>query len=112
MNTVKVPGPAGSYEVPVHGASLGTRILQGMALPSSIMLLRIVGAGGAGLSIGQVLVSAGLVAIGGGAGGAVYYVTDPWRVRGGIAKTTANVLSLLVYCILTMILMFWAFGGE
>ena len=112
MDTIKVPGPAGTYEVPIHRASLGTRILQGMALPTGIMLLRIVGAGGAGLSVGQVVGSASLVAIGGGAGGAVYYATDAWRVRGGLARTMANVLSLLVYGILTMFLMFWAFGLE
>ena len=112
MDTIKVPGPAGTYEVPIHRASLGTRILQGMALPTAIMLLRIAGAGGAGLSLGQVFGSASLVAMGGGAGGAVYYATDAWRVRGGMPRTIANVLSLLVYGILTMFLMFWAFGLE
>ncbi len=112
MDTIKVPGPAGTYEVPVHRAALGTRILQGMALPAGLMLLRVFGAGGAGFSFGQVLGTACLVAIGGGTGGAVYYATDAWRVRGGVAKTMANVVSLLVYCLVTMVLMFWAFGNE
>ena len=112
MNTIKVQGPAGTYEVPIHRAPLGTRILQGMALPSGIFLLRMVAAGGIGASVRQVLAAASLVAVGGGAGGAVYYATDGWRVRGGAAKTAANVLSLLVYGILTMFLIFWAFGVD
>ena len=44
--------------------------------------------------------------------GAVYYATDAWRVRGGLTKTIANALSLLVYGIVTMVLMFWALGTE
>jgi len=112
MDTFKIPGPAGTYEVPIHRAPLGTRILQGMALPAGLMLLRVLGASGAGLSLGQIFGSACLVAIGGGTGGAVYYATDAWRVRGGLTKTIANALSLLVYGIVTMVLMFWALGTE
>ena len=112
MNTVKVRGPAGAYDIPLHGASLGMRVLQGMALPSGFFLLRLLGAGGAGVSVPQVLGMVGLVAVGGGAGGAVYYATDAWRVRGGMARTMANVLSLLVYCLVTGILVFWLFIGQ
>jgi uncharacterized membrane protein YidH (DUF202 family) len=35
---------------------------------------------------------------GGAVGGVVYYATDAWRIRGGVLKTTANVISLLAYC--------------
>jgi uncharacterized membrane protein YidH (DUF202 family) len=48
-----------------------------------------------------------LVASAGGAvGGVAYYATDPWRFRGGIRRTTANVLSLLAYCF-AVALVFW-----
>jgi hypothetical protein len=43
----------------------------------------------------------GLVVVasaGGSVGAIVYYATDAWRIRGGVRKTTANVLSLLAYC--------------
>ncbi len=112
MDTIKVHGPAGTYEVPIHRAPLATRILQGMALPSGIFLLRMIGAGGAGASLRHVLAIASMAAVGGGAGGAVYYATDPWRVRGGVAKTLANVLSLLVYGLLTMFLFLWVVGLD
>ena len=46
---------------------------------------------------------------GGSVGGAVYYATDTWRVRGGVAKTTANVLSLLAYCFAVVLVFFAAY---
>ena len=49
----------------------------------------------------------------GGVGGVTYYGTDPWRARGGLVKTAANVLTLLVYCavVLAVMLTVSQFGG-
>src|SRR5258708_35152115 len=104
MDTIKVHGPAGTYEVPIHRAPLATRILQGMALPSGIFLLRMIGAGGAGASLRHVLAIASMAAVGGGASGGVYLATEPWRVRGGVAQTLAQVVCPLGYGLFTHVL--------
>ena len=102
METVRVSGPAGTYEVPIHRAPLLTRFLQGAGLAGGLTALRLVPAIGKSLSLGQVVVGLVAVSLGGGVGGVVYYATDPLRVRGGMRRTFANVLSLLVYCLATV----------
>ena len=108
MDSVKVQGPAGMYDMPVHSASLGTRVLQGAGLAAGMTMFRMV-AGGAGFSLGARVMLLLVVGLGGGAGGVVYYATDPWRVRGGVLKTTANVVSLLGYCLVTMLALYAAY---
>src|SRR2546421_12397646 len=112
MDTIKVHGPAGTYEAPIHRAPLGTQILQGMALPAGLMLLRALGASGAGLSLRRILGSACLVAIGGGTGGAGYYPPDARRGRGGMTKTMGNVVSIPVDCVVDIVIMVLAFRPE
>jgi hypothetical protein len=50
------------------------------------------------LSVGTRCIALVLASLGGAVGGAVYYASDPWRARGGIFKTAANVGSILAYC--------------
>ena len=81
----------------VHNAPLRTRLLQGAGLAAFMTVFESVARGDRGTlaeRIGLVLVASA----GGAVGGVVYYATDAWRARGGILKTTANVLSLLAYC--------------
>jgi hypothetical protein len=101
MNTVRIAGPAGTYEVPVHRAPLSTRFLQGAGLAGGLTALRLVPGIGKSFSLAQVLVGLAAVSLGGGVGGVVYYATDHLRVRGGMSRTFANVISLLVYCLAT-----------
>ena len=113
MQTVRLSGPAGSYEVPIHRASLSTRFLQGAALAAGLTFLRVIPILGKNFPIALVLLVA--VSLGGGAGGMVYYATDVWRVRGGMHRTAANVVSLLVYCFVTaglVVLLSSALGVE
>ena len=104
MDNVRIPGPAGTYEVPVHRASLRTRILQGLGLAAGLTLFRMAAYLRApkDFSVAQLALVFGAVSLGGAVGGVVYYATDKWRLAGGWRKTVANVLSLLAYCFGTM----------
>ena len=90
---------------PVHSAPLSTRMLQGAGLAAVMTIVETVARGDrSALSarIGILLVASA----GGVFGGVAYYATDPWRARGGVLRTTANVLSLLAYCF-AVALVFW-----
>jgi hypothetical protein len=102
LMTVRVRGPAGSYEVPVHRESLLTRFWQGAALAAGLTTLRLVVSDRDGLASSHAALGLMAVAFGGGVGGLVYYATDPLRVRGGARRTIANVISLLVYAFATL----------
>ncbi len=104
MNTVRLHGPAGTYEVPVHGASLRRRVLQGVGLAVALTVFRLVAyaANPHSFSFAQFTLLFGAVTIGGAAGGMAYYGTDRLRVVGGWRRTLANVLALLVYCFGTL----------
>src|SRR5512142_351140 len=95
-----------------HGAPLGTRVLQGMGLIAFMTLGRIVVYRGEGLSIGQLAVGLLLASLSGGVGGVVYYFTDGLRAAGGLAKTFANVVSILAYCIAALVAIFLVFGLD
>jgi hypothetical protein len=94
----------------IHGASLSTRVLQGMGLVAFVMLARIILYRGAGLPLGELAVAFVLASISGGVGGVVYYFTDGLRAAGGLAKTFANVISILAYCIVAFAALILVFG--
>ena len=80
-------------------------MLQGAGLAALMTIVETVARGERSALIARVGIL--LVASAGGAvGGVAYYVTDPWRTRGGVLRTTANVLSLLAYCF-AVALVFW-----
>ena len=101
MEMIKVAGPAGTYEVPLHGAPLHTRFLQGAGLAAGLTVLRMF-AVSTKFTVGQLLFGLVGISLGGGIGGTVYYATDRLRVRGGMRRTLANVTSLLAYCFATI----------
>jgi hypothetical protein len=43
-------------------------------------------------------VAVAVSAVAGAVGGAMYFVTGPWRARGGATRTFANVITLLAFC--------------
>lgn len=47
----------------------------------------------------------GVSAVAGLVGGAVYFATEPWRVRGGWRKTGVNVVTILVACAMAVALL-------
>jgi hypothetical protein len=87
-----------------HGATLRTRILQGITLAVCLLLFRI--AAGAlrntSVRMWQAFLGLGAMTLGGASGAVVYYATDSLRAQGGWRKTTANVLSLLTYCLVAL----------
>jgi hypothetical protein len=85
-----------------HDAPLKTRVLQGMGLAAFMTMFRIVFSGEK-MRFKERLLLLVVVSVGGGAGGVIYYATDAWRARGGALKTTANVVSLLAYCAVTLL---------
>jgi hypothetical protein len=88
-----------------HPAPLSTRILQGAGLAASFAIVRwFIGGEGFGPREGALLLLG--VSVAGGAGGVMYYATDGWRVRGGLSKTAANVLSLIAYCFAASLLVY------
>jgi hypothetical protein len=97
---------------PIHEAPLGTRVLQGMGLAAFMTVFRAVFSGERVEFKDSVLLLV-VVSVGGGAGGVVYYVTDAWRAGGGPLKTTANVVSLLAYCAVTLLAVYivYLLGG-
>jgi hypothetical protein len=52
------------------------------------------------MSFWRGLAAVSVVAVAGGAGGAVYFAVDGLRARGGWRQTVANVSSLLAYALL------------
>lgn len=98
MDTAKVSGPAGEYEVPVHRAALGTRVMQGVGLSIGLTAFRALSLGSIREVRGAALLDFAIaLVVGGAVGGACYYATDSLRVRGGWRQTAANVGSILVY---------------
>ncbi len=89
----------------VHDASLSTRVLQGLALAVFMTLFRVIAGvvSAKTFSIDETAILFGSVSLGGAAGGAAYYATDHLRAVGGWRKTVANVVSLLVYCLATLL---------
>lgn len=117
MDTVRLRGPAGTYEVPVHRAPVHTRVLQGAGLAAFLTVFRMVAylRSAKDFSIAQLALLLGAVSLGGGVGGVAYYATDRWRVVGGWRKTVANVFSLLAYCFATIAvvgLVYWLTKGA
>jgi hypothetical protein len=53
-----------------------------------------------------------LASLSGGVGGVVYYFTDGLRAAGGVAKTFANVVSILAYCIAALVAVLLVFGLD
>jgi hypothetical protein len=96
----------------VHTATLGARVLQGAGLGAAIAVLRFMVGFGAELQTGQIIVGLLAVAIGGGFGGVVYYATDALRCKGSAGRTIANVVSLLVYCLVTIACLMLVFGTS
>jgi len=96
----------------IHGASLGTRILQGAGLAAGLTVFRVVAGFGSGLNAWQVSAGFAAAAVGGGAGGIIYYATDGLRAAGGMKRTFANVVSLLVYCFVAFGALILVFGTE
>jgi hypothetical protein len=90
-----------TVEAPLHDAPLKTRVLQGMGLAALMTVVRVVFSG-SDVGFRERVLLLVVVSVGGGAGGVIYYATDVWRARGGALKTTANVLSLLAYCAVTL----------
>ena len=83
----------------VHEKPLRTRMLEGAAIIAFLSLFTMFGRGApAGFSFGSRFYGLILASLAGAVGGIVYYASDPWRVRGGIFKTAANVASILTYC--------------
>ena len=81
----------------IHGATLPTRMLQGAGMVLGMMALRL-WSGFEQMPSSQLPLLVVVLAVSGGAGGAVHYCTDAWRARGGVARTVANVISILAYC--------------
>jgi len=79
-----------------------TRFVQGAGLAGGLTALRLLPAVGKTFTLVQVFVALAAVSLGGGLGGLVYYATDSLRVRGGMRRTFANVVSLLAYCFATI----------
>src|SRR6184192_765706 len=75
MNMVRVPGPAGTYEVPVHRAPLHTRVLQGVGLAAFLTVFRMAAylRSPKEFSMAQLALLFGAVSSGGAVGGVVYY---------------------------------------
>jgi len=92
--------------------------MQGAGVVIALAMLKVVAslASGQGLNIDPAIGAAlfGLLLLSGGTGGAVYYLTDPWRARRGLWKTMANVLSLLAYALvaLGLLLALMAMPGQ
>ena len=99
MKMVRVPGPAGSYEVPLHAAPLHTRVLQGVGLSIGMTLFRAAALRFSfrGVRGTDLLAFFGALTIAGAVGGLCYYGTDALRVRRGWRQTVANVITLLTY---------------
>jgi hypothetical protein len=84
---------------PFHEKPLRTRMLEGASMIAFLSLFIMFGRfGPAGFSFGSRFAGLILASLGGTVGGIAYYASDPWRARGGIFKTAANVASILVYC--------------
>ena len=97
-----------AVEASIHDAPLKTRVLQGMGLAAFVAVFRLVFLREIVGFKDRVLMLL-VVSVGGGAGGVVYYATDAWRARGGVLKTTANVVSLLAYCAVTLLAVYVAY---
>jgi hypothetical protein len=81
-----------------HEKPLRTRMLGGAASIAFMSLFSMFGRfSNTTLSVGTRCIVLVLASLGGAVGGAVYYASDPWRARGGIFKTAANVGSILAY---------------
>src|SRR5438105_12730893 len=100
MNMVRVPGPAGTYEVPVHRAPLHTRVLQGVGLAAFLTVFRMAAylRSPKDFSMGQLALLFGAVSSGVAVGGVVYSATDSGVVFAGGRRPFAIVLILLVTC--------------
>jgi hypothetical protein len=82
-----------------HGKSLLARMLEGAAMIAFLSLFTMFDRSAlATFSLGSRITGLILASLGGPVGGIAYYASDPWRWRGGIFKTVANVASILAYC--------------
>lgn len=93
-------------------AQLATRTIQGAGIAVVLAIARVVGGGGSGFSILQIVAGCFAAAAGGAVGGAVYHASDGLRERGGLGRTLANVVSLLVYCSVTLLVLMLVFGAR
>jgi uncharacterized membrane-anchored protein len=83
----------------VHEKSLITRMLEGAAMIGFLSLFTMFDRSArATLPLESRVMGLILASLGGAVGGIAYYASDPWRARGGIFKTVANVASILAYC--------------
>jgi hypothetical protein len=98
---------------PVHEKPLRTRMLEGASMIAFMSLFTMFGdLAPNDVSFGSRIILFILASLGGAVGGVAYYASDPWRVRGGIFKTLANVTSLLTYCAAAVLfIIFWALLG-
>jgi len=101
---VRVPGPAGRYEVPLHAAPLHTRVLQGVGLSIGLTLFRaaVYRSSLRGVRGTDLLAFFGALTIAGAVGGLCYYGTDALRVQRGWRQTVANVGTILVYAAVSL----------
>ncbi len=105
MPNAELQGTAGNkHDLVVHPADIVTRAAQGAGFAIFLTLFRaIAGVAGGKLPAWARVLLLLAVAIGGAAGGVIFYATDWWRIRGGWRKTTANVVSLLGYAAVTLL---------
>lgn len=97
----------------IHQEPLRIRILQGVgvAVLEGLMGMFLRPADGT-LSPGTRVIVLTVMSLGGAVGGIAYYASDPWRARGGIFKTAANVAAILTFCAAAIgILVLWAVLG-
>jgi hypothetical protein len=91
----------------LHKSSLGTRIVQGVAIAFWLTLfwfvVRVGFARHWSLRTGALLLLT--VGVAGAAGGGAYYVTDGLRERSGWSETIANLISLAAYFVVAFVLL-------
>ena len=92
----------------VHRASLRARVLQGILIGALLTVVAVTSifVTWPKVTLGLTLWALGTFvpfALGGAAGGATYYSTDHWRIRGGLQTVGANVLSLIAFCLVSFI---------
>src|SRR5215213_3127723 len=85
----------------IDRTDLSARMAQGAGAAVFLTIVNVAVRSAWGEGAPPVVGALGLLAASGGAGavaGAVYYVTESLRSRGGWRKTTANVATLLAFC--------------
>ena len=112
MGIERAPDPDQSSSI-IHEKPLTTRMLEGAGLIAFLSLFTIFNRSARSeFSLNTSIILFLLASLAGGVGGAAYYALDPWRVRGGIFKTVANVASILTYVAAALLFVgLWALLG-